>query len=201
MLRPLTLGRGLVQVVSGLFGVAGLTVALVVIQPILVAVLLAGSLPLWLISRRTGHVEFHFRAGQTTQLRRNEYLINTLSGRGESKEIRAFDLGPVLKRRWLENYTDYLSDYRRHIGRRLALGELNALVTTVATSAALGVLVWLIVSGRIGGASGGAALLRHQAIGGQPTANLLRNRRAVRIGAIPEGLRRVPRSSPEVGRF
>jgi ATP-binding cassette subfamily B protein len=166
VLRPLTLSQGLVQVVSGLLGVAGLTVALVIIQPILVAVLLAGSLPLWLVSRKTGQAEFHFRVGQTTQLRLNEYLINTLCGRGEAKEIRAFDLGSVLKRRWLDNYAGYLADYRAHIRRRLALGGLNALVTTVATSLALGVLVWLIVSGRIGVASGGAALLAIRLLGG-----------------------------------
>ena len=166
VLRPLTLSQGLVQVVSGLLGAVGLTIALVVIQPLLVVVLLAGSLPLWLISRKTGRVEFRFRAGQTTQLRLNEYLINTLSGRGESKEIRAFDLGPVLKRRWSENYAGYLADYRAHIRRRLALGGLNAMVTTLATSAALGVLVWLIVSGRIGVAAGGAALLAVRLLGG-----------------------------------
>ena len=166
VLRPLTLSQGLVQVVSGLLGVAGLTVALVVIQPLLVAVLLAGSLPLWLISRKTGRVEFHFRAGQTTRLRLNEYLINMLSGRDESKEIRAFDLGPVLQRRWADNYSGYLADYRNHIRRRLALGGLNALVTTAATSAALGVLVWLIVDGHISVASGGAALLAVRLMGG-----------------------------------
>ena len=166
VLRPLTLSQGLVQVVSGLLGVAGLTVALVVIQPLLVAVLLAGSLPLWLISRKTGRVEFHFRAGQTTRLRLNEYLINMLSGRDESKEIRAFALGPVLQRRWADNYSGYLADYRNHIRRRLALGGLNALVTTAATSAALGVLVWLIVDGHISVASGGAALLAVRLMGG-----------------------------------
>jgi ATP-binding cassette subfamily B protein len=133
---------------------------------VLVAVLLAGSLPLWLISRKTGQVEFRFRVGQTTQLRLNEYLINTLSGRDESKEIRAFGLSTVLQRRWLQNYTGYLADYRAHIRRRLALGGLNALVTTVVTSASLGVLVWLIVSHRIGVASGGAALLAVRLLGG-----------------------------------
>jgi ATP-binding cassette subfamily B protein len=166
VLRPLTLSQGLVQVVSGLLGMAGLTVALVVIQPILVVVLLAGSLPLWLISRTTGRVEFRFRVGQTTQLRLNEYLINTLSGREESKEIRAFDLGAVLKRRWRKNYAGYLADYHAHIRRRLALGGLGALVTTVVTSASLGVLVWLIVSHRIGVAEGGAALLAVRLLGG-----------------------------------
>ena len=166
VLRPLTLSQGLVQVVSGLLGVLGLTLALVVIQPLLVAVLLVGSLPLWLISRSTGRVEFRFRVGQTTQLRLNEYLINTLSGRDESKEIRAFDLSSVLQRRWLQNYAGYLGDYRAHIRRRLGLGGLNALVTTVVTSASLGVLVWLIVSHRIGVAAGGAALLAVRLLGG-----------------------------------
>jgi len=166
VLRPLTLSQGLVQVTSGLLGVAGLTLALVLIQPLLVAVLLVGSIPLWLISRGTGHIEFRFRVGQTTQLRLNEYLVSTLSGREESKEIRAFDLGPVLKSRWLKNYSGYLADYRAHIRRRLALGGLNALVTTAATSAALAVLVWLIVDGHISVASGGAALLAIRLLGG-----------------------------------
>lgn len=166
VLRPLTLSQGLVQVVTGLLGMAGLTVALVLIQPILVAVLLAGSLPLWLISRTTGRVEFRFRVAQTTQLRLNEYLITTLSGREESKEIRAFDLGAVLKRRWRDNYAEYLADYRAHIRRRLALGGLGGLVATVATSLSLGVLVWLITSHRIGVAEGGAALLAIRLLGG-----------------------------------
>jgi ATP-binding cassette, subfamily B, bacterial len=166
VLRPLTLSQGLVQVMSGLLGIVGLTLALVLIQPVLVAVLLAGGPLLWLISRTTGRVEFRFRVGQTTQLRLNEYLISTLSGREESKEIRAFDLGPVLKRRWGENYAGYLADYRAHIRRRLALGGLGALVTTVVTSASLGVLVWLIVSHRIGVADGGAALIAVRLLGG-----------------------------------
>ena len=166
VLRPLTVSQGLVQVTSGLLGVGGLTLALLLIQPLLVAVLLVGSIPLWLISRRIGQAEFRFRAGQTTQLRLNEYLISTLSGRDESKEIRAFDLGPVLERRWLENYSGYLADYRAHIRRRLLLGGLNALVTTVATSAALGILVWLIVDGHVSVASGGAALLAVRLLGG-----------------------------------
>jgi ATP-binding cassette, subfamily B, bacterial len=166
VLRPLTLSQGLVQVVSGLLGVAGLTVALILIEPLLVAVLLLGSLPLWLISRKTGRVEFHFRAGQTTRLRLNEYLINTLSGRDEAKEIRAFDLTSVLKRRWSENYAGHLAAYRAHIRHRLALGGLNALVTTLATSASLGVLVWLIVEHRIDVAAAGAALLAVRLLGG-----------------------------------
>jgi ATP-binding cassette subfamily B protein len=166
VLRPLTLSQGLVQVVSGVLGMAGLTLALVLIQPVLVAVLLAGGPPLWLISRTTGRVEFRFRVGQTTQLRLNEYLISTLSGREEAKEIRAFDLGTVLKRRWSENYAGYLADYRAHIRRRLALGGLGALVTTVVTSASLGVLVWLIVTHRIGVAEGGAALIAVRLLGG-----------------------------------
>jgi ATP-binding cassette, subfamily B, bacterial len=166
LLRPVTLTQGLVQFVSGLLGVLGLTVVLFLIQPILVAVLLAGSAPLWLISREMGRAEFRFRAGQTPLLRLNEYLINTLCGRDEAKEIRAFELSSEIHRRWVDNYTRYLADYRAHIRRRLVLASANALVTTIVTSASLGLLVWLIVRGDVGLAAGGAALLAVRLLSG-----------------------------------
>jgi ATP-binding cassette subfamily B protein len=166
VLRPVTLTQGFIQLVTGLFSIVGLTVALLLMQPILVPVLFAGGVPLWLISRQAGKIEFRFRVGQTPQLRLNEYLIRTLSGRSEAKEIRAFQIAPVLRRRWLDNYAEYLADYRAHIRRRLVLGGLNALVTTVVTSGTLGLLIWLIVNGRISLASGGAALLAVRLLGG-----------------------------------
>lgn len=166
VLRPVTLTQGFIQFVTGVFSIVGLTVALLFMAPILVPVLFAGGVPLWLISRRTGKIEFRFRVGQTPQLRLNEYLISTLSGRSEAKEVRAFQIAPVLRRRWLDNYTAYLADYRAHIRRRLALGGFNALITTVVTSGSLGLLIWLIVNGRISLASGGAALLAVRLLGG-----------------------------------
>jgi ATP-binding cassette, subfamily B, bacterial len=165
LIRPLTLSQGLTQLVGGLVGVAGLSVALILIEPILLPILLVGGAPLWLLSRRMGKLEFDFRVGQTPQLRLREYLTNLLSGRDEAKEIRAFGLGGVIYRRWLANYDEFLRDYRSHITRRVWLSGLSALVTTVVTSASLGVLIMLVLDDRIALASAGAALIAIRLLG------------------------------------
>jgi ATP-binding cassette, subfamily B, bacterial len=167
LLRPVTLAQGLIQLVGGVMGVIGLSIALLVVKPILLPVLLLGSFPLWLLSRRTGRMEFSFRTGQTPQLRLRWYLTELLCGRNEAKEIRAFGLGPVVYGRWADSYREYLHDYRRHIRRRLWLSGLSALVTTIVTSASLGILVWLIVSKQIGLAGAGAGLIAIRLLGGQ----------------------------------
>ncbi|HWH12755.1 MAG TPA: ABC transporter ATP-binding protein [Solirubrobacteraceae bacterium] len=167
LLRPVTLAQGLIGLVGGVFGAVGLSIALFVVKPILLPVLLAGGLPLWLLSRRTGRIEFNFRTGQTPQLRLRWYLTELLCGRNEAKEIRAFGLGPVVFGRWDDNYREYLDDYRRHIRRRVWLSGLSALVTTVVMSVSLGILVWLIVERRIGLAGAGAGLIAIRLLGGQ----------------------------------
>lgn len=159
LIRPLTLATGLVQLLGGALGVVGLSAALVLIEPVLVLVLFTGGLPLWLLSRRTGRIEFDFRVGQTPQLRLRAYLTELLCGREEAKEIRAFGLGPVVYRRWKENYDEYLVDWAQHIRRRLLLAGLSAFVTTAVTSVALGILVWLIIEDRIALAAAGAGLI------------------------------------------
>ena len=167
LIRPLTLAQGMTQLVGGLVGVAGLSVALILIEPILLPILLLGGGPLWLLSRRTGKLEFDFRVGQTPQLRLREYLTNLLSGRDEAKEIRAFGLGRVIYRRWLTNYDEYLTDYRAHVNRRVWLAGLGALVTTVVTSVALGILIMLVLDDRIALGSAGAALIAIRLLGGR----------------------------------
>lgn len=167
LLRPLTLSQGLVQLVGGVLGMLGLSVALVVIQPVLLPVLLAGGLPLWFLSRRTGGIEFTFRVNQTPQLRLREYLTDLLCGRNEAKEIRAFGLGPLLRRRWEENYREYLDDYKEHTRRRIRLAGLGALVNTLATSVALGVVVWLVVRNRLTLSSAGAGIIAVRLLSGQ----------------------------------
>lgn len=159
LLRPLTLTQGLVLLAGGVLTVGGLAISLVLIEPLIVPILLVGSIPLWVISRKTGREEFEFRAGQTPQLRLREYLTSLLTGRAEAKEIRAFNLGPVLRGRWEGNYGEYLEDYGRHVKRRLWLGSVGALITTVSTSVALGLLLVFVVKSHISVAQAGAALI------------------------------------------
>lgn len=167
VLRPLTMSQGLVQLFGGAVSVAGLTVALAVIQPALIAVFLLGGVPLWLLSRATGRLEFRFRSGQTPQLRLRAYLTELLCGRNEAKEIRAFALGQVVYDRWRANYDEYLEDYHRHVRRRLGLATVGAAVTTVVMSLSVGLLVWFVVEGTVALASAGAALVAIRLVAGR----------------------------------
>jgi ATP-binding cassette subfamily B protein len=167
LVRPLTLVTGLVQVVGGVITCAVLVLALIAIEPLLVPLLLLGALPILWLSRRSGRVEFQFAVRQTPEQRRRMYVESVLSGRDEAKEIRAFALAPVLQRRWRESYRRYFSDLDRHVRHRLALDGASALVTAIATSASLGLLVWLVFEDRLALASAGAALIAVRLLAGR----------------------------------
>ncbi len=159
IIQPLTLAQGLVELVGGLFGVVGLSIAVVVIDPVLLPLILIGGLPLFLISRRQGHIEFAFNVTQTPALRVRHYMTEVLTGRNEAKEVRAFGLGGFLRGRWASLYDTYIEDFRVHVRRRLLLAALGSLVTIVVTSVTFGLLVYLVLDDRISLASAGAAFI------------------------------------------
>ena len=167
VMQPLNLSQGLVRVFGGGAGVLVLAIALATIEPLLLPALLLAALPQSLLSRRAGTMEFQFRVRETPTLRVREYLQNVLWEREEAKEIRAFDLGEHLKRRWAESYGAYLTALRRHVTARVRLAILIALTTFVALTASLGLLVWFVIDGRIGLASAGAALIAIRLLAGR----------------------------------
>jgi ATP-binding cassette subfamily B protein len=165
LLQPLTMSTGLITTIGGILGAAGLTVALFVIEPLVVPLLFASALPLWLVARQTGKLEFNFNFDQTPGERLRFYLVGTLIGREEAKELRAFELGQILRRRWERSYLDYLADLRVHVRRRLLLALGGTLATVVVTSAAFALLVSFVLSGRMGLADAGAAVLAIRLLG------------------------------------
>jgi ATP-binding cassette subfamily B protein len=167
VLQPLTLTQGLFSVVSGLLGVLGVAVALALIAPVLLPILLVGSLPLWLIARRAGRIEFDFSVRLTQTNRLRAYLTEVLTARQEAKEIRAFSLQARMLDRWAANYSVYLDEFRRHARRKLGLGLLSALVTVVVTAGALGTLLALVAAGSLELASAGAALIAVRMVAGR----------------------------------
>ncbi len=165
--RPLTLVTGLVQVIGAVVTVVVLAVALFAVEPLLLPVFAAGAVPMWWLARRSGRLEFAFAVDQTPQRRRRTYLEDVLSSRDEAKEIRAFDLGGTLIDRWQRDYGRYFRDLDRHIRTRLLLAGASALVTAVATTAALALLVWLVFDGRVALASAAVALITIRLLGGR----------------------------------
>jgi ATP-binding cassette subfamily B protein len=167
LMRPLALVTGLVQAVGGAIALVGLGVALFVIEPLLVPILLLGGIPLAWLSRRSGQAEFRFAVEQTTGRRLRSYLEEVLTSRDQAKEVRAFDLGGVLRERWERSYSRYFSRLGEHVRHRVGLALASALITAVTTVAALGLLTWLVVDGRMALATAGAALIAVRLLAGR----------------------------------
>jgi ATP-binding cassette, subfamily B, bacterial len=203
LMRPLTLVNGLVQVVGGTITVAVLGLAVLAIQPLLLPILVLGAVPMTVLSRRSGRVEFEFARQQTPERRRRTYLEDILSGRDEAKEIRAFGLADTLQSRWGESYRRYFRDLDRHVRRRVMLDGAAALVTAVATSASLALLVWLVFHGKLPLAEAGAALIAIRLLAGRiqtlfgGVSALFESSLFMRD--LDEFLARAPRSGPTAG--
>jgi len=165
LLQPLTMSQGLIGLIGGVLGAVGLTAALILIEPLVVPLLFASALPLWLVSRATGKLEFQFNYEQTPGERLRFYLVATLIGREEAKELRAFGLGRILRSRWQHSYIDFLDDLRGHVQRRLVLSLSGTLATVLVTSAAFALLLSFVLSDRMGLADAGAAVLAIRLLG------------------------------------
>jgi ATP-binding cassette subfamily B protein len=167
VLQPLTLTQGIFSLVGGVLGIVAVAIALALIAPVLLPILLAAGLPLWLISRRTGKVEYAFSVRMTQTNRMRAYLTEVLTGRTEAKEIRAFGLQEPLGRRWQANYDAYLDEFGGHVRRKMTLSLLSATVTVVVTAAALAVLLVLLSNGSLEIASVGAAVIAVRMVAGR----------------------------------
>ncbi len=165
--QPAAMTQGLAGLIGGVLAVVGLAVGLLAIEPVLVPILLAGGGPLWLITRRSGRLEFDFAIAQTPIARLRFYLAEVMYGRDEAKEIRAFELGATLKGRWQQAYSSFLRDLARHVRRRLMLAVVGALVTVGVTTLAVAVLLYSIFEGDLPLASAGAALIAVRLLAGR----------------------------------
>jgi ATP-binding cassette subfamily B protein len=155
--RPVGVAQGLVGILGGLVGSAGLVVALWTIQPLLLPVLLLAGVPLLLVTRRGGRLEFDFAVSQATAYRVRSYLRSTLTGRREAKEVRAYDLAGDLRGRYDVLLDRYQQDLTRHVGRRMRLSLLSQLLTAASVVATVAILLWLVDAGRMTLADAGAA--------------------------------------------
>lgn len=157
--RPLTLTQGLIGLVGGLAGAAALVTALLTLEPLLVPLLLAAGVPLFLLNRKGGRLEFAFAVEQTPPTRERQYLRTALTGKDEAKEVRAFGLSPALMSRYESLYASYLTALRRLIRRQTTLVLLGTLATAVVTAITLGLLLVLVDADRLTLAEAGAATL------------------------------------------
>jgi len=180
-IRPSQMAGGVVGIVSSLFAIVGIGVALLVLQPVFLVLVVVAYVPAWLTSLRASRVAHDFAVGQTERDRARLYIRQVLSGKDEAKELRAFNLGAFLRDRHDALLEARIADLRTMVARRLRLGLVGGLVTSFLTAAAVGVLIWLATNGRID-ASGATAAAGAIVLLGQRLRGL-----AASAGSLYEG--------------
>jgi len=156
-IRPYQMASGVLGIVSALFAIAGIAGALLVFQPLFVLVVFLAYVPAWLAAVSASRVAHRFSIEQTERDRERAYLRMVLHGKDEAKELRAFDLGPFLRRRHDRLYDERIADLRAMVARRLRLGLVGGLMTSLLAAGAVAVLVWFVTTGRMTVASAAAA--------------------------------------------
>lgn len=162
MTRPVQLTTVVLRLISSSVTIAGIAAALFVIQPIFVAVVFAAFVPSWIATTAASRANHAFSVEQTERDRRRLYLSQLLTGRGEAKEVRAFNLSGFLSDRHDNLAYARVDDLRKLLRMQLRLRLIGSLLTSLLTVAAIGVLVLLLINDRMevaGAVSAAAAVV------------------------------------------
>jgi ATP-binding cassette subfamily B protein len=168
--RVMDLVNSLFTLTTGVLTSLGIAVVILMIQPLLLAfVALAAIFPL-LAAIHNGRRTHTFEYAMTPESRERLYVMEMLTERGPAKEIRAFDAGPYLRRRW-----DALTDERIRkltifLRARLKVALLGSGAGILGTVVALGALLYLLAHGSIPVASAITAALAMQQLGSRLTS-------------------------------
>lgn len=165
--RPMQVTQALMTIAGAVAVTVGVGATLAAIDPLLLGLLVLGGLPLLVTNRQESRLEFEFTVAQTYPLRERGYLTYLLTGRPESKEVRAFDLGGPLLRRLDGLWGRYRRDLARHLRRRAGLSLVGNALSALVLGATFLVVVLLIARGRMGVAEAGAAVVAIRMLQGQ----------------------------------
>ena len=149
MQRPVQMVTSLTAVLGTFAGIVGISMALIVIDPVIVLVLALGFLPVWLASRRSSRLLHDFAVRQTSGDRERSYLFIQLTTRSMASEVRAFSLFEFFRQRLDALYQTKVEDTRNLARDRFGVGSIGTLINAVLTVVTMALLVWLVTSGRI----------------------------------------------------
>jgi ATP-binding cassette, subfamily B, bacterial len=156
--RALQTVNGLLGILSALVAGAGLVIALVALQPLLLPFVVIGYVPLWIVATLNTRDLYHFTRGMTPNERQRNYLQSVLMGRNPAKEVRAFNLAGFLRIRYDRLYDERIDELRKLARRRTGRSLLGSLAQSAVTVGTIAMLSWLYVSNRMSLAAAGAAV-------------------------------------------
>lgn len=155
--RPLQMVNGVLGVLGALFTIAGISGALLFLEPLFLVLVLVAYIPVWFAATRASRVVYEFAVVQTERDRRRSYLFQILSRKEEATEVRSFELAEFFRERYNRLFDEKIKELRRVVRRRLVLGLVGGLMTSFLTAGTIALLVWFVTSGRMALAEAGAA--------------------------------------------
>ena len=146
--RPLQVATSISTIATSTVLAIALVIALVVIEPLVLIVLVVGTAPVWLLTRRLSRLTYRFSVEQTPLDRRRNYLMYLLTSRINASELRSFRLAGHMSERhdglWRERI-DALTTLTRNRG---LLGSGGRVLNGLVVGGVVALLVWTVTTGR-----------------------------------------------------
>jgi ATP-binding cassette subfamily B protein len=146
--RPAQVVRSLTSILASAIRIVLLTVAVVLIEPLLVPALLVLAVPVLLLSRLLAGDRYAFVTRTTGLDRRRLYYSQLLTTRRAAAESRAYGLADRFGRRYDELSTQRLTELRGMLGRQWRRMLAGQAAFAVLVGGSLAVLAWFYASGR-----------------------------------------------------
>lgn len=146
--RPIQVTSSLSTIASALVLCVALVVTLVIIQPIVLLILVAGGIPAWLLTRRVTRLGYRFTVDETEPDRRRAYLLYLLTSRQTAAELRAYQLAGHVNERHDADWAERITRVRGVARERGIFGSGGRLVNAVVIAIIIAVLVWTVSDGR-----------------------------------------------------
>jgi ATP-binding cassette, subfamily B, bacterial len=165
LLAPMQISSHIATIGGAALIIAGVTVALAIIQPLLVPLVLLGFVPLLIATTKSSRELYDFAFGFAPHDRKLIYVDGLLTSQEAAAEVRAFSLYDFL----IRFYDRYAGERLENV-RRLADAELKRSAAASAASAvirggAFALLVYLLLSGHLRLASAAVAAIAIQVLG------------------------------------
>jgi len=156
--QPLNMVYGVSGLISAVVGVAGVSVALIAIEPLLIPLVLTVMVPAWIAASKRSYAFWRFFWRMTPSDRERRYVGELLGGRDQAKEVRAFGLADFLFARWNRLYDDRLRELRSVARRQLLFTLFSTFLIGLMLGAILLLVAFLASSGRVTLAEAGVAV-------------------------------------------
>ncbi|MEW6154468.1 MAG: ATP-binding cassette domain-containing protein [Actinomycetota bacterium] len=159
LVRPMQFAVGLVSAMAGAAITGGVAIALLLIEPLLVAVGLVSLPVVLLVARRNTGDTYALALRITADDRRRLHLEDVLSSVQYSKEVRAYGLVGYVRSAYEELYRRRIGAITELVARRMWRACLSAGMAVLGLIGAAVAVRWLVQLGRLDLAAAGAALL------------------------------------------